>query len=207
MRRPFYPARPGGKRREHLLSALGIADLRRQCDRATTTRRAAAELFWTVGAQQVGKAAISGWRELLAPAVKLGDLVPLSLWPFSGAFGVLLLPGRVVACEAYPAEFYGHLGVRFPPRASKRVQADRAAHASALLAFAQKAGIALDPALQDQISSGFGSDAFGEDRFDAAVGLLGMLNVALGYRAPGEPHAPEIRQIEGWILGMENTNF
>jgi len=207
VRRPFYPARPGGTRREHLTTALGITDLHRQCDRQTADRRAAAEMFWTLGAQQVGKAALSGWKEILAPAVKLSGVVPLSIWPFSGAFGALLTAGQVVACEAYPAEFYTHLGVRFPRRASKRVQADRAAHAPSLLAFAEKAGVLLDAALREQILDGFGADAYGEDRFDCTVGLLGMLNVALGYRAPGDPHAPEIQQIEGWILGMENLNF
>ena len=207
LRRPFYPARPGGTRREHLTSALGISDLHRQCDRQTDNRRAAAEMFWTLGAQQVGKAALSGWKEILAPAVKLGSVVPLAIWPFSGAFGALLTAGNVVVCEAYPAEFYTHLGVRFPQRASKRNQADRAAHAPALLAFAEKAGIILDSGLRGQILDGFGADSFGEDRFDCTVGLFGMLNVALGYRAPGDPHAPEIQQIEGWILGMENLNF
>ncbi|MEP7291401.1 MAG: hypothetical protein ABI835_06435 [Chloroflexota bacterium] len=207
LRRPFYPASPGGKRRAHLTAALGIADLRRQCDRQTSERRAAAEMFWTLGAQQVGKAAISGWQELLAPAVKLGSVVPLSIWPFSGTFDALLKPGRVVACEAYPGEFYGHLDVRFPAKTSKRRQVDRAANAPALLAFADKVGIRLDPALHNAIVDGFGKDTFGEDRFDSLVGLFGMLNVALGYRAPGEPRAPEIQQIEGWILGMANEHF
>jgi hypothetical protein len=205
--RPFYPASSGGKRHDHLTEALGIADLRRQCDRQTADRRAAAELFWTMGAQQVGKAAISGWREILAPAVRMGEIVPLSIWPFSGTFDSLLKPGWVVACEAYPGEFYGHLGVTFPRKTSKRRQADRLANAPALTHFADEKGIALEPALRDAIADGFGADSYGEDRFDALIGLFGMLNVALGYRPPGDPHAPEIRQIEGWILGMTNTGF
>lgn len=205
--RPFYPARAGGTAHAYLTGALGIADLRRQCDRQTADRRAAAELFWTIGAQQVGKAAISGWREILAPAVRMGELVPLSIWPFSGTFDSLLKPGWVVACEAYPGEFYGHLGVKFPPKTSKRRQADRLANAGAIRGFAETAGIVLEPALLDTIEDGFGSDSYGEDRFDALVGLFGMLNVALGYRPPGDPHAPEIRQIEGWILGMTNAGF
>lgn len=205
--RPFYPAKAGGKRHHHLTSALGIADLRRQCDRQTADRRAAAELFWTLGAQQVGKAAISGWRELLAPAVRMDGMVPLSIWPFSGTFDSLIKPGHVVACEAYPGEFYAHLGVSFAPKTSKRRQADRKAHAPALLAFAEARGIALEAALVEAIDDGFGADSYGEDRFDSVVGLLGMLNVALGFRSPGDPHAPEIRQIEGWILGMANSGF
>jgi hypothetical protein len=209
--RPFYPAAPGGKLRADLTSALGISDLRRQCDRQTPERRAAAELFWTMGAQQVGKAAISGWKEILAPALRMREYLQLAIWPFSGSFASLLKPGWIVACEAYPGEFYAHLGVRFPrkpgEKSGKRVQADRRGNAPALLDFAKDAGIRVDPALVDAIGDGFGSDAYGEDRFDSLVGLFGMLNVVLGRRPAGDPHAPEIAQIEGWILGMTNEYF
>ena len=208
--RPFYPASPGGKQHAHLTHALGLADLRRQCDRKTLERPAAAEMFWTMGAQQVGKAAISGWQELLAPATKLTQYVHLAIWPFAGSLDTLLKPGWIVACEAYPAEFYGHLGVRFPRKpgkSGKRVQADRIANAPTLLEFAETRGIRLDAALVNALGDGFGSDAFGEDRFDALVSLFGMLNVLLGYRPSGDPIAPEIAQIEGWILGMANENF
>ncbi len=78
--RPFYPARPGGTRHRHLYEALGfssIAALRRRCDLATATRLAASPLFWTLGGQQVGKAAISGWRDLLAPARRRGAALSL----------------------------------------------------------------------------------------------------------------------------------
>jgi hypothetical protein len=202
--RPFYPASPGGRLRADLTSALGMVDLRRVCERRTETRRAAAELFWTIGAQQVGKAALSGWREILAPALKMPTYVPMAIWPFSGAFERLLRPGRIVVCEAYPGEFYGHLGVKFPPRAGgKRSQAARMANAARLIDFAAQAGIRLDDALLSGLQDGFGADAFGEDRFDCVVGLLGMLNVLLGRRAPGDPTDPDIAQIEGWILGME----
>ena len=70
LRRPFYPARPRGKQKSDLTDALGIADLHRQCDLKTEDRNAAAELFWTMGAQQVGKAAISGWQEILTPGAE-----------------------------------------------------------------------------------------------------------------------------------------
>jgi hypothetical protein len=209
--RPFYPAAPGGRRHAELTSALGIIDLRRQCDRQTAERRAASELFWTMGAQQVGKAAISGWKEILAPALKMSDYLRLAIWPFSGSFESLLQPGWIVACEAYPGEFYGHLGVRFPrtagAKSGKRVQADRAANAPALLSFAESAGIRLDPALVEAIHDGFGKDAYAEDRFDSLVGLFGMLNVSLGRRSPGDPRVPEIGHVEGWILGMTNEHF
>jgi hypothetical protein len=202
--RPFYPASPGGKLRAQLTDALGLADLRRVCERKTATRRAAAELFWTIGAQQVGKAALSGWREILAPALKMPTYVPMAIWPFSGAFERLIRPGRIVVCEAYPGEFYGHLGVKFPPRSGgKRSQAARTANAPRLIEFAADAKIWLDAALLESIQNGFGADAFGEDRFDCVIGLLGMLNVLLGRRTPGDPTDPDIARIEGWILGME----
>lgn len=51
-------------------------------------------------------------------------------------------------------------------------------------------------------SVGAGKD--GEDRFDAVVGLLGMLDVVLGNRRPGEPEDDTTR-IEGWILGQHST--
>jgi hypothetical protein len=41
-----------------------------------------------------------------------------------------------------------------------------------------------------------------DDPFDAAVGLLGMLNVVLGYRPAGDAQAEIIRRVEGWILGQ-----
>lgn len=48
-----------------------------------------------------------------------------------------------------------------------------------------------------------------DDRFDAVVGLLGMLNVVLGRHQPGLPvdvsgsPEEEITQVEGWIPGQQ----
>ncbi len=70
LRRPFYPQRPGGTRKRHLVSALEVSEadeLLRFSDRRTATRRAACCLFWTLGGNQVGKAALAGWREVLVP--------------------------------------------------------------------------------------------------------------------------------------------
>jgi len=51
--RPFYPrVSSSSARQAHLLAALGVDDveaLRRQCEKATTNRRAACALFWTLG--------------------------------------------------------------------------------------------------------------------------------------------------------------
>ena len=49
---------------------------------------------------------------------------------------------------------------------------------------------------------GVGDNRIGKDRFDAAVGLFGTVNVLRGSRAPGDPIDTERRTIEGWILGQ-----
>lgn len=209
--RPFYPMRPGGTRQAHLFRGLnvhGMDELRRRCELPQPDRRAACSLFWTLGGQQVGKAAISGWREVLLPA--LGDTgLDCRLWPFDGSLDELIGPGRIVVAETYPSEFYQHLGVRFPKarkgtKAGKRVQRDRAANRALLAGWARSAGIDLAPELEAEIEDGFGSGADGEDRFDAVVGLLGMLNVVLGRRSEGHPRDDDGLRIEGWIMGQSS---
>jgi hypothetical protein len=208
--RPFYPARPGSSRHAHLIKGLeagSIDQLRRKCELAHPNRRAACPLFWTLGGQQAGKAAISGWREILAPGLT-SDPPQLSLWPFSGPLHTLLQPGSLVVAECYPGEYYSQLGLAFSrpkqgARSGKRVQEDRRRNAPALLAWAGRVGVSLSPTLQADIQDGFGPDAEGEDRFDSVVGLFGMLNVLLGCGPPGEPQAEALRKIEGWILGQE----
>jgi hypothetical protein len=202
LQRPFYPQRPGQARLAHLLQGLGvdhIDQLRRVCERTQPGRRAAAPLFWTMGGQQVGKAALCGWREVLNPSARI--------WPFHGRLSDLLRPADIVVAEIYPAEFYTHLGVRFSKRraghkSGKRVQGDRADNAPALAAWAEGAQVQLDPALSSQLWSGFGTGGNGEDRFDAVVGLFGMLNVVLGFQPAGDPDLEVLRKLEGWILGQ-----
>jgi hypothetical protein len=107
LKRPFYPARPGNSRRFHLVEKLGLNDfnnLYRQCEFSHTPRRAASPLFWTMGPQQVGKAAICGWRDVLAPGLT-DPVLDLAIWPFSGQLSELLHPGRVIVAETYPAEY------------------------------------------------------------------------------------------------------
>ena len=211
LHRPFYPLRArrkGQARIRHLLAGLGLEtvnDLRRRCELAQADRRAASPLFWTVGGQQVGKAAISGWRDVLGPALRSGD-TDVAIWPFAGSLFDLFRPGRIVIVETYPAEFYTHLGVRFArrpgERSGKRVQHDRAANAPALLAWARAAHVRLTPELRTELREGFGPSAKGEDRFDAVIGSFGMLNVVLQRRLPGDPTDDDIRRVEGWILGQ-----
>ena len=217
--RPFYPSGPGKRgehSQDHLYSRLGLSsmsDLKRRCERR------AQSLFWLIGPNQVGKAAISGWRELLAPA--LASAAPPLIWPFDGRLCDLLArPGTVVA-ETYPAEMCRHLELAVSePDRSKQRQCDRAADASALRAWARTNGVRLTERLRDEIEDGFGptddgedrfgedrfgedrfgGDRFGGDRFDAVVGLFGMLDVVLGNLESGEPR-DDRTLVEGWILG------
>ncbi|CDZ67044.1 Hypothetical protein NGAL_HAMBI2605_53230 [Neorhizobium galegae bv. orientalis] len=57
-------------------------------------------------------------------------------------------------------------------------------------------------ALEGLIRDGFRNGKDGEDRFDAAVGLLGMIDVVEGRRAEGSPDADDVKTWEGWILGQ-----
>jgi hypothetical protein len=200
--RPFYPARGvRGMTRAAHAAALGLpgaAALSRACDRATGERPAGAPLFWTLGANQSGKAAIHAWQALLLPALAAGE--DLRLWPFAGPLRALLAPGAVAMAETYPAEALRHLGIRL--RGSKRRQADRATAAAALLDAMRRLDADPDPALGAAIADGFGADAAGEDRFDCVLGLLCVLNVLAGNRPDTAPDDPWIGRWEGWVLGQ-----
>ena len=206
LHRPFYPSRPGNSRRQYLEQGLNIPfdRLYRLCEVAHENRRAACPLFWTMGGQQVGKAAISGWESLLAPALDDPKL-NLKIWPFSGSLVDICKTGNIVVLETYPAEFYGHLGLSFsfPVRRSKRRQIDRKAFAYQLISWAGDHDLELDGSIIGLIMDGFGNDLCGEDRFDAFIGLYGMINIILGNHSTGEPVPPLITKIEGWIFGQE----
>jgi hypothetical protein len=200
--RPFYPARgvKGMTRAAHA-TALGFDDARglsRWCDRATMERPAGAPVFWTLGANQSGKAAIAAWRDWLAPGLAAG--APYAIWPFAGGLHGLLAPGRVVLAEVYPAEALRHCGLVL--RGSKRVQADRARLADALLDAMDARRVAPVPALHAMAVDGFGADAAGEDRFDSVIGLCGLVGVLDGLRPDFIPEDPAIRAWEGWVLGQ-----
>ncbi|MBV9758900.1 MAG: hypothetical protein JO047_17780 [Alphaproteobacteria bacterium] len=201
--RPFYPARgAAGMARAPHAAALGLADtaaLLRRCDRAVAGRRAAAPLFWTLGPQQVGKAALHAWEFVLQPAL-MGPAPP-GLWPFAGTLEALLTPGALVICEVYPADALRQLGLKMA--GSKRRQPDRAALAAPLRAAMRALGAAPDRALAAMIADGFGAEATGEDRFDSVIGLLGMLGVLSGHRSDGVPDDAWVRSWEGWILGLD----
>ena len=200
--RPFYPRRGlAGMTRLAHAAALGLANasaLSRLCDRATADRPAGAPLFWTLGANQSGKAAIGAWRDMLLPALARSD-VP-ALWPFDGPFRGLLRPGRVAIAETYPAEAMRQLGLRMD--GSKRRQADRTRLAGALRGAMAVAGAMPDAAMAGTMAAGFGADAAGEDRFDSLLGLLCVVAVLDGRRPDTAPADPWVRRWEGWVLGQ-----
>ncbi|WP_240654744.1 hypothetical protein [Rhodovarius crocodyli] len=202
--RPFYPQRgvKGMTRLAHA-RALGFSEasgLNRLCDLATAERPAGAPVFWTLGANQSGKAAIAAWRDWLAPALAAG--APYRLWPFEGPLASLLAPGQVALAEVYPAEALRHLSLRIP--GSKRAHAARQALAPALLARMAELGAMPDAALHAMILAGFGTDAAGEDRLDCLLGVLDMILVLDGHRADIVPPDPWLRRWEGWVLGQHS---
>jgi hypothetical protein len=201
--RPFYPARgiKGMTRASHAM-ALGLggaAGLSRVCDRATAERPPGAPLFWTLGANQSGKAAIAAWRDMLLPALGRGD-DRVRLWPFEGPFRAMLAPGVVVIAETYPAEALRHLGIKL--RGSKRRQSDRVAVAGPILAAMARLQVAPDVALAEALTGGLGADAAGEDRFDCLLGVLCVINVLAGHRPDTTPDDPWLTSWEGWVLGQ-----
>ena len=204
--RPFYPNGVGGTKREHLVARLGLhsADqLFRRCDVAQGRR--ACPIFWTLGGNQVGKGAITGWREVLLPARAMGLV---DLWPFDGAFDDLLARDRTVVVETYPGDVYPYVGAELPKTSGgrgKRSQSSRAASASGILEWSRTASIGISPALGLELRDGVGARGDGEDRFDAVVGLLGMLSVVQGSRDVGIPKSNEVHRVEGWILGRASN--
>lgn len=203
--RPFYPRRPGGTSRQQLVDALGLqsADqLRRACDQAIPGAiGTAAPVFWLVGAQQVGKGALSAWREVLIPALRSPHV---RLWPMDGALPGLMAPGVTVIAESYPRAAYAWpLG--FPRSGwSKRRQADRRVHAAAARRWITHSGIPIDisPGMDTALDTGFGPAASAEDPFDATMGAIqaiAMLEGAVPDMPEGLPE--EVRDVEGWILG------
>jgi len=199
--RPFYPlSSTKGVSRAELVAGLGVGsfdELLRVCERRTAHRQAACSLFWTLGGNQVGKAALSGWREVIRPALLRGA----ALWPFDGDLAELSRTSGVVLTETYPAEAYRMVGAGFLPGQSKRRQADRQEKAAAILAWAERRGVVFAATAADALAAGFGSSASGEDQFDALLGLLKMIEVAEGRRAEATERHGAIAAWEGWILG------
>jgi hypothetical protein len=140
-----------------------------------------------------------GWREILVP-----NLDDIGLWPFDGKLDVLAASKPVIVAETYPGDVYRKLDI---PRGgwSKRRQADRQRVGQQISRWlAARPGIQAE-ALRSSIEDGFGPDTAGEDRFDAVVGMLGMLEVVDGHRDEGAPDLASVRTLEGWILGHDRN--
>lgn len=167
--RPFYPDnRYGGRKQEHLFRALGapsMEHLLRACERRAEKVKKACCLFWTLGGNQVGKAAIDGWQWVLAPALQGNDSI--RFWPFDGDLDSLLMRGNVVVAETYPAECYGWFSKE--PLPAKGDMENRKGFAASLLHWAEAAHVRLEDSLKSEIGKGFPN---GEDAFDAVVGLV-----------------------------------
>jgi len=199
--RPFYPNQSLGRHSQQYLLDAHIAEtmlaLLRLCELGGNGQRQACCLFWTLGGNQVGKAALIGWRDVLAPALQDGSAI--RLWPFDGQLKSLFVPGALVVAETYPAECYGWFSNR--PLGSKGDPENRKKLSALLSEWAGINNVIIDEGLRKEMRNGFlnGHD----DAFDAVVGLFGMLQVCLEERATCEPQDETIREVEGWILGRK----
>lgn len=197
--RPFYPARPGGRKRNHLTDGLGLRyeRLLRRCEHATAMRAPACCLFWTLGGKQVGKGAISGWREIIVP-----NIDRVRLWPFDGRLSELTAAQDTVLVETYPGDVYSQIGLPPKSRWSKTKPEGRAFAAPAVVDWLNRRPVVSDKELRDLVRTGFSPRSVGEDQFDAFIGLLGMLDVIGSHLADGAPEAAYVTRWEGWILGQ-----
>ncbi len=205
LHRPFYPKRPGGTRQHHILDALGLEsgdDIRRLCD-YPSAGGTPAPLFWTMGANQMGKAAITVWRDLLQPMLDGPLARHVHLWPMDGELSKFTAEDDpIIVCEAYPGEINGWLELEVASgNKSKRDQAHRREDAEAIAAMLERCDARLTDEAQTQLTDGFGAASDGEDRFDAMVGACGMLMVMAGERPVHEPQEEVLRNVEGWVLG------
>ena len=197
--RPFYPdGQRKGRKQEDLCRGHGVSSMKqllRRCELGGKDRREAGCLFWILGPKQVGKAAISGWRDVLIPAIQATG--PVYFWPFDGPLSLLFARGSMVIAETYPAECYEWLPGKL--RGSKRAPNSRKEFCSSWLSWAARNEIIIDQRLQNEICNGFPTG--GDDAFDAVVGLLGMIQLCMRIRSFIEPTEADIVDIEGWILG------
>ncbi len=198
--RPFYPAGsvsgPGHKLA--LARALNLPDtasLSRLADLRTANRPAGGQLFWTLGANQCGKAGLAAWRDLIVPGLARGKL---KLWPFDGALRDLAQPGQMAIAETYPAEALRQLGLKL--RGSKQSQTSRAAMAHDIVSVLRELNAGASDALRQHIESGFGPKKSAEDPFDSLIGVLGVINVLNGNRPDTTPFPAD--KWQGWVLGQ-----
>jgi hypothetical protein len=145
---------------------------------------------------------LSGWFDLLRPALAqpAGDR-PV-LWPFAGEWSEVSGRHRRIVVETYPGAVYPWL--EFSGSGwSKRRQEDRRTMATHILGWLGSHDVAVDDPIRTTILDGFGRGPEGEDPFDAVVGLCGMLMVVQGQRPPISRAMPsDALACEGWIFGV-----
>ena len=200
LHRPFYPARNRpGQRRAQLAAGLGLADpgaLMRAVERGIPgLRRAACPIFWTLGANQAGKAAMVGWQALLRPARAAGA----RLYPFDTPRALLPIEAGLVIAETYPADAYAALGAAFGAGESKTRASDRAARAPAIRAWAAACDVILEPGCVAALTRGFALQDGADDGFDALAGVLLLIAVLCGEIDQGDADPVW----EGAILGRQ----
>jgi len=206
-KRPFYPRGSGTKgsvKRDHLIKALGLADfdaLHRACEFPTNTRNAACPPFWTLGANQVGKAMLHGLKNLILPGYADG----FKIWPFMGDLAALSKSPGVTLIETYPGEIYGWL--LDTSELTKSIQTSRKNYLHQLRDNASKKGIEISPSVWADIKDGFGPDHGKDDAFDALIGVMGLIEIAEGRRPEHLPRTPSILEREGWIVGLDPNDI
>ncbi|MDR3521586.1 MAG: hypothetical protein P4L54_08230 [Acidocella sp.] len=198
--RPFYPAGSisGAGHKLALAKALNLPDtasLSRLVDLRTANRPAGGQLFWTLGANQCGKAGLAAWRDLIVPGLTQGRV---KLWPFDGALRDLVQPGQIAIAETYPAEALRQLGLKL--LGSKQNQASRAAIAHNIFSVMRQLDAKTSDDLRLQIEAGFGPKKSAEDPFDSLIGVLGVINVLSGNRPDTTPFPAD--KWQGWVLGQ-----
>jgi hypothetical protein len=212
LERPFFPRNislksPGIKQRFRARLGLSASASLRLCDRADGAGGAASEMFWSLGPQAVGKATLSGWRDMLRQAFSEPGR-SYAIWPFDGRLFALLAVCDAVIVESYPADAYRRLGLRMgAPHTAKTSQRDRRADAGRIHRWCEDVHVALDEALAQEVNDGFGPSRAGEDRFDAVVGLLGMISTIRTGREPPLPDDPAVRKVEGWMFGRQPASM
>ncbi len=192
--RPFYPAAAGGTRQEDLVQGLGLDNahaLRRRCEGQTSLRTAAAPVFWTIGPQQVGRAALAAWYGVVRPALR--DL-GAAIWPYAGELDDLVAGGRLVLAESYPSDVRRRLAPENGDATIANPENRAAILGEALSGFIN---VEMAQGLWDEAEEGFAS----RDAFDAFIGLLGMIRSAERGWLPEPPRGAWLA-MEGWILGL-----
>jgi hypothetical protein len=211
IQRPFYPrtGKPAGSTSaEKQEKALGIprSQLFRRCELQTYNRTKASPLFWTIGAKQVGTAAMSGWQEILKPLLD-DKQRKFKIWPFEGSLESILKSDCDIVVETYPGEAYNHID--FPKHwKGKRNQSDRKDRAVDILGWMERNGVTAAGPIRSRIEDGFGAGSKGEDPFDAVVGICSMISVVEGKRSEGPKNfraSEALTTYEGWIFGQTDT--